>query len=148
MNMNLEKDFEAYEAINEAYHAAEKNDDINGVEKARADYDTWRAGIMANGRAYTKIYNYYEDARAVGNKYIDIYDTINDDEIKDLVAEMRAIGIDYFTFSSGWTKAVETAWLFQQNGCSVEGIVEINTRYKPFRSTEWEKAHGFLFKVN
>ncbi len=148
MNMNLEKDFAASEAIHEAYNTAEKNDDINGIEKARADYDTWRAGVMANGRAYTKIYNYYEDARTVGNKYIDIHDTINDDEIKELVAEMRALGIDHFTFSSGWTKAVETAWLFQQNGCSVDGIVEVNTRYKAFMSTEWEKAHGFLFKVN
>lgn len=148
MYMNLEKDFEASEAIHEAYNTAEKNDDINGIEKARADYDTWRAGIIANGRAYTKIYNYYEDARTVGNKYIDIHDTINDDEIKDLVAEMRALGIDRFTFSSGWTKAVETAWLFQQNGCSVDGIVEVNTRYKAFMSTEWEKTHGFLFKVN
>jgi len=148
MNNKLENDYKASEAIHEAYNTAEKNDDINGIEKARADYDTWRAGIMANGRAYTKIYNYYEDARTVGNKYIDIHDTINDDEIKDLVAEMRALGIDHFTFSSGWTSAVNTAWLFQQEGCSVEGIAEINTRYKAFMSNEWEKGHGYIFRVN
>ena len=60
---------------------------------------------------------------------------------------MRENGIERFTFSSGWTDAVETAWLFQKAGCVLEGLVEINKcNLTPF-TDECEKIHGYLFRV-
>ena len=71
-----------------------------------------------------------------------------DKDVECLIACMRDNGIDHFTFSSGWSSAVETAWLFQQNGCTLEGLIEINSRHKHFFTGEQEKAHGYLFRLN
>lgn len=53
-----------------------------------------------------------------------------------------------FTFSSTWSSAVETAWLFQKAGCTLAGLIEINSQHKAIMSDEYEKAHGYLFKLN
>ncbi|WP_406040089.1 hypothetical protein [Succinimonas sp.] len=70
-----------------------------------------------------------------------------DNEAPGLIAAMRENGIEKFTFSSGWSRAVETAWLFQKNGCALEGLAEICSRYTEFGSDEHEKACGYLFRV-
>lgn len=92
--------------------------------------------------------NYYEAARNCGNEYIDINDIIYDSEIESLVACMKECGIEAFTFSSTWSSAVETAWLFQKAGCTLAGLIEIHNQYKAFGTDEYETAHGYLFKVN
>ena len=70
-----------------------------------------------------------------------------DNEAPGLIAAMRENGIEKFTFSSGWSHAVETAWLFQEAGYALEGLVEIYSRYTALGSDEHEKAHGYLFRV-
>ena len=75
-------------------------------------------------------------------------DTIRDDAVEGLVACMKKYGIEAFTFSSTWSSAVETAWLFQKAGCTLSGLIEINSQHKAFMSDEYEKAHGYLFKLN
>ena len=60
---------------------------------------------------------------------------------------MREYGIEAFTFSPSWTNALESAWLFTQNGCTMEGIVEINDRCKAILSDEYEKRHALMFRV-
>lgn len=68
--------------------------------------------------------------------------------LEEQIAEKgKAYGIEKFTFSSSWSSAVETAWLFTQNGCRLERIVEINGSHKAFMSDEYEKAHGYLFSI-
>ena len=44
--------------------------------------------------------------------------------------------------------AYETAWLFQKAGCTLAGLIEINSQHKAFMSDEYEKTHGYLFKLN
>ena len=87
------------------------------------------------------------EAQERGNAYIDLNDTIWDDQVPALIGNLREYGIEKFTFSSTWSSAVETAWLFTQNGCRLEGLVEINGRHKAFMSDEYEKAHGYLFSI-
>ena len=60
---------------------------------------------------------------------------------------MREYGIEAFAFSSSWTQALESAWLFTQNGCTLEGMVEINDRCKAILSDEYEKRHALMFRV-
>ena len=148
MKNTFAEDYAAYKSIEAAYDAAELKEDEAGKEKAREDYRTWSAGIEAKGQDYTKIFRLYMDARKVGNTYIDLHDTIWDKDVKGLIEAMRALGVDHFTFSSTWSSAVETAWLFQKEGCSLEGLVEINSQHQAFMSNEYEKAHGYLFRVN
>ena len=107
--------------------AAEKIDDLNGAEQR-----IWRA---------------YEIAKDCGNEYIDLNDTIRDDAVEELVSCMKECGIEAFTFSSTWSSAVETAWLFQKAGCSLAGLLEINSQYKDLVSNEYEKMPAYLFVV-
>ena len=107
--------------------AAEKIDDLNGAEQ-----HIWRA---------------YEIAKDCGNEYIDLNDTIRDDAVEELVACMKECGIEAFTFSSTWSSAVETAWHFQKAGCTLAGLLEINSQYKDLVSNEYEKMPAYLFVV-
>ena len=43
--------------------------------------------------------------------------------------------------------AVEAAWLFQKAGCSLAGLLEINSQYKDLVSNEYEKIPAYLFIV-
>ena len=90
----------------------------------------------------------YEEAKDCGNKYIDLNEVIWEEQVETTIKTLRENGIEHFTFSSTWSNAVETAWLFTQNGCRLEGLIEINTKYKDFRTGKNKKAHGYLFKVN
>ena len=86
--------------------------------------------------------------RDVGGFRASCYNAMTVEGCKALVACMKECGIEAFTFSSTWSSAVETAWLFQKAGCILAGLIEINSQHKAFMSDEYEKAHGYLFKLN
>ena len=65
-----------------------------------------------------------------------------------MIKTLRALGFRKFTFSSAWSSAVETAWLFIKNGCLLEGMVEIKSKHKDFETDEYEKIHAYLFNLN
>ena len=52
-----------------------------------------------------------------------------------------------FTFSSTWSSAVETAWLFVQNGCKLEGLVQINGTCQAFMREEYERVPAYVFSI-
>ncbi len=145
MNNNFAEDYRIYKTYEAEYDAAK---DEAGKEAARQKVQELFAQIDAKGEGYVRIYKLYESAQERGNAYIDLNDCIWDKDVEGLIDSLRKNGIDHFTFSSTWSSAVETAWLFLQNGCTLEGLVEINSQYKIFASDEYEKAHGYLFKVN
>ena len=134
-------------AIKAQYHEAKKTGSKEGQEAARDAYHELEEQIAAKGNSYARIYRLYSEAQERGNEYIDLNDTIEDEQVKPLIGSLREYGIEKFIFSSTWSSAVETAWLFTQNGCRLEGLVEINSRYKAFMSEEYEKAHGYLFSI-
>lgn len=142
---------EAYKEIQKAkkaYNAAEKANDTEGQAAARVLYNKAAALLDGLTGVDITIWRAYEAARDCGNEYLDLNDNISDEEVSELVARMKDYGIEAFTFSSTWSSAVETAWLFQQAGCTLAGLVEINSQYKAFMSNEYEKAHGYLFKLS
>lgn len=116
-------------------------------ENLRAEYNEVMKEIKEKGSIAMRIWREYKTALENGNNRLDLNDCIWDKDVKALIDCMRENGIAEFTFSSGWSGAVETAWLFQQNGCTLAGLVEINGAEKTF-STEHEKLHAYLFKVN
>ena len=130
-----------------AYHEADARDDEAGRQAVRDAHKALMASIEAKGKDYAHLYELYEDAHDRGNELIDLSDVIWDDKVEALIASFREYGVKRFTFSSGWSSAVETAWLFTQQGCKLEGLVEINGRCKAFMSDDYEKKHGYLFSV-
>ena len=139
---------ETYKGIQEAKKAYDEATNKEGQEAARAIYRKATEGLDRLSKMEMKIWNYYEATKDCGNEYIDINDIIYDSEVETLVACMKECGIEAFTFSSTWSSAVETAWLFQKAGCTLAGLIEINSQYKTFGTDEYETAHGYLFKVN
>ncbi len=148
MKNEFRKEYEHYQEIKAAFDGAEKAESTEGMEKAREAYRTWAAAIDKKGKSYGRLYKLHEEAWERGNGYIDLNNYIGEESVKELIDSFREYGIKAFTFSSGWSGANETAWLFLQNGCSLEGLVEINSQHKEFMSEEYEKAHGYLFRVN
>lgn len=129
--------------LKKAYDAA----DEAGKEKVRADHAALLKGIDEMGAAACRIWREYETARDNGNTFLDIGEVVWDKDVESLISCMRENGISEFTFSSTWSSAVETAWLFAQSGCELGGLVEINGNMNYFAG-EHEKKHGYLFKVN
>ena len=139
---------EAYRGIQEAKKAYATATNTAEQDAARAIYKQTTAKIGGLSSTEQRIWSAYETTKDCGNEYIDLNDTIRDDEVEGLMACMKKCGIEAFTFSSTWSSAVETAWLFQKAGCTLAGLIEINSQHKAFMSDEYEKAHGYLFKLN
>ncbi len=139
---------ETYKGIQEAKKAYEAAADKEGQEAARELYKQATTKLDSLSTTEQRIWRAYETARDCGNEYLDINDTVSDEAVEDLIACIREYGIEAFTFSSTWSSAVETAWLFQKAGCQLSGLIEINSQHKAFMSDEYEKAHGYLFKLN
>lgn len=147
MMKDFEKDYAAYEELKAAYDKAYEAKDEAGQEAARAGYKVWEEGIREKGEDYARIYKLYEEARKAGNEHIDIHDTIYTRDIEGLVADFREFGVERFTFSSTWSSAVERGWEFIKNGCTLEGMAEINSEYTAFMSDEREKKPAYIFRV-
>ena len=139
---------EAYRGIQEAKKAYAAATNTAEQDAARAIYKQATAKLDGLSSIEQRIWNAYETAKDCGNEYIDLNDTIRDDAVEGLVACMKEYGIEAFTFSSTWSSAVETAWLFQKAGCTLAGLIEINSQHKAFMSDDYEKVHGYLFKLN
>ena len=139
---------EAYKGIQEAKKAYAAATNTAEQDAARAIYKQATAKLDGLSNIEKRIWSAYETAKDCGNEYLDLNDTIRDDTVEDLVVCMKECGIEAFTFSSTWSSAVETAWLFQKAGCSLAGLIEINSQHRAFMSDEYEKAHGYLFKLN
>lgn len=144
---NFAEEYAQEQECRRQFDAAEAAGNTEGQEKARDAYQRLEARIFEKGDAYGRTYRLYREAKERGNEYIDLNEVIWDDKVAPLIGSLREYGIEKFTFSSGWSSAVETAWLFIQNGCHLEGIVEINGSHKAFMSDEYEKAHGYLFTI-
>ena len=121
--------------------------DDAGKDSIRAERKALMERIASLGGAAPRIWREYEKARENGNEFLDINDVVWDKDVELLVTTLRKYGIEKFTFSSGWSSAVDTAWLFQQNGCKLEGLVEISGNMDYLKG-EHEKLHGYLFSVN
>lgn len=150
MNEKLEliKTMYEAEAANIAkYHAADEAGDSEGCKAAREAHEAWEKLMNETDKQFKAVYRLYESMKERGNDMIDFDEPYQYRNAAETVAMLREYGFDRFSFSSTWSSAVETAWLFTQNGCRLEGLVEINGRCKAFMSDEYEKKHGYLFSV-
>ena len=129
---------EAYRGIQEAKKAYAAATNTAEQDAARAIYKQATAKLDGLSNTEQRIWSAYETAKDCGNEYIDLNDTIRDDAVEGLVACMKEYGIEAFTFSSTWSSA----------GCTLAGLIEINSQHKTFMSDEYERAHGYLFKLN
>jgi len=143
----FESIYQELQRIHADYDAAKEADNEAGKNAARTDYEKLCERINEKGAAFVRIARAYREARDKGNEHIDFHDVIWDKDVEGLITCMRGNGIEHFTFSSGWSSAVETAWLFQENGCTLEGLIRINGDSKGFGEEGYEQAPAYLFRV-
>lgn len=129
------------------YKAAKAANDAEGMKQIRMESNTLDESIQAKGAEFASIYDMYESARERGNEHIDISECYEYRDIPALLASFRKFEISAFTFSSRWSSAVEAAWLFMQNGCTMNGMVEINSKNTTWNGDGYEKCPAFLFSV-
>ena len=147
MNQIFEETYAKDTAILASYHAADQAEDLAGIEKARAEHDALLERIREEGSDFEMLYGLYCRAREIGNALIDIREPHEYNDAAKLIASLRKYGIEEFTFSSGWSSAIESAWEFTQQGCKLEGLVEVNDRIKSFGRKDYDKRHALLFRV-
>ena len=129
---------EKYEAVKE---------DEAEAEKIRAEYKAMCDEINAEGDIFVAVHRLYKSMKDRGNTYIDIDEPYMTRKVPELIAAFREYGIQFFTFSSTWSGAAETAWEFTKNGCTLSGMIELNDKSKGFMNDEYEKIHGYLFRT-
>ena len=138
----------AYAGIQEAKKAYNAAADEAGKDAARALYKEATKDLEGLKGTELRIWKDYETSKDSGNEYLDIDGTVDDDKVEELITCMMDYGFEAFTFSSSWSSAVKTAWLFQKAGCTLAGLIEINSQYTAFMSDEHEKTPAYLFKLN
>ena len=139
------EDWAREQAYRKAYAEAKTEESKQEVREAHKAFDE---SIEEKGKAYARYFREYEEAQTRGNACIDFNDCIWEKDIPQMVADLRAFGIKEFTLSSTFSSIVKTAWVFQQNGCSLEGMAEIKGRCKAFLSEDYEKVPAFKFKIS
>ena len=116
------------------------------MKKARDSYHEMEDEILkTEDDDFGFAYRLYKQMKECGNEYIDLSIAIHDEV--GVLQTLRKYGVERFTFSSGWSSAVESAWIFQQNGCRLEGLIELNSIHKDWTTGEREKVHGYLFTI-
>ncbi len=141
-NNAFTEEYKAFKIYEAEYDAA---GDEAGKEVARKKVQALYEEIEAKGESYGRIFLLYKEAQMRGNEFIDLRENIWDRDVKALIDAFREYRIGFFTYSSGWTNTVDTAWLFLQNGCKLEGMVELYGDPKISFTTgglEYETVHG------
>lgn len=106
------------------------------------------ADIRLVGEKESQIWSYYKTSRDVGNEYLDINGFFWDKDVEPFVECLKKNEVEYFTLSIDGTDTLDIAGLFQENGCTAEKLLKINTQYAIPMTDEYEKRYALLFKVN
>ena len=149
MNKQFELDYELEKSIYESYRKAKDAGDEEGMTKYRAMYNEEFSPYMkAKEGSYLNLYRMYKDARERGNEHIDFDEPYQYRDADTLLDSLKKYEVERFTFSSGWSSAIETAWELVQKGCTLEGMTEINGRTTKIWTDEYERIPAYIFKVN
>ena len=147
MKNTFEALYQQHKEFKALFQTAKVANDAEGMDKIRAERNALMESIEAKGAAFARIFDLYESAMDRGNEHIDISECYEYRNEAALITDFRECGIDTFTFSSSWSSAVESAWTFVKAGCTLMGMVEINSKTRNWDGDGYEKSHAYLFKV-
>ena len=143
-NKNIfEEAFIKQQNAKRAYDAATTEEER---DLARVQFDDAGCDIP-NTQVAQHMARSYVESRENENDYLDFSDVVSPDDVEEIVNLMKENNIEHFTYSSGWSSAVKTAWAFQCAGCKLEGMVEINTQMRNWRGEGFEKTPAYLFSL-
>ena len=146
--MNAFENF--YIRLREARAAFKAANDAGNETESRSASFACRAiceEVYEQGPLASRLFTEYDLSRNCGNEILDISVGMWDKDVPRVVAVLRENGIERFSLSICVSRALETAWLFQKNGCILEGMIEINSHHGERGIYKNRKAHGLLFRV-
>ena len=147
MLSEMRKECEMENAIKKQFDICKEIGDEAGKKNAIAAHSDFIDGLRANGDGYARVYGYVSDSVERGNDYIDVSECIFEKDVPAFADLFKKFGVDRFTFSSSWSSAVNVAWVFQQNGYKVVGLIEINSPYTNWETDEREKTPAYLLEL-
>lgn len=139
--------YQQHKELKARFQTAKAANDAEAMDKVRAERKALDESIEAESAAFARTYDLYESAKDRGNEYIDICESYDYRDEGSLISCLREFGIEAFTFSSRWSSAVESAWIFTKLGCTLMGMVEINSKTSNWDGDGYEKCHAYLFKI-
>lgn len=139
--------YQQHKELKARFQTAKAANDAEAMDQVRAKRNALMESIEDKCAAFARIFDLYESAMDRGNDYIDICECYDYRDEGSLIACLREFGIDAFTFSSRWSSAVESAWTFTKLGCTLMGMVEINSKTSNWDGDGYEKCHAYLFKI-
>ena len=148
MKSIFEKELAQEQEIHAQYDAADAADDEVGRQAARDAHNALMEHVQSMGNVAFDCFRMALESIENGNDLIDLHECIWDKNVPALIENLRSCGIERFTFSSGWSSAVKTAWLFIQNGCTQEGMTLIHTNHYPYGGEEEERIPAFVFRID
>lgn len=139
--------YDAEKELRDRYNKADEADNSEELATIRNDYKDWEVRCKEMGEDFCRVFRMYETAQDVGNEFINVSEVYEYQDVPSMLKLFKEYGIEQFTFSSGWSSAIKAVWEFTQNGCVLEGMVEVNTIHTKFLSDEHEKVPAFLLRV-
>ena len=115
------------------------------MEACREGYQELLQEVRADGEDFSSMMRLYSEMKQRGNKLLDVSGSYTEPE--RIIQMFKEFGVKEFTFSSNWTNAKDTAWVFMKMGCNLKGMVEIYSDNKKLMNNEYEKRPAFLFTL-
>lgn len=132
----------------EYYFTIKNSEDKAEKAEARERLRRIENDVNAAGGMYKTIFTLLYTQYKTGNAYIDVSEPfIYSGKEAELIDAFRDYGIYYFTFSSQWSNAGRSAYVFKQKGATVENLIEVYTGQETFDGQK-EKAPAYIFRVN
>ena len=129
MNIKLETLYAIHRSlsdIRDKYEIASiKNDSSYDLDWLCKKFEELEDSINQEGKVFAYVFRAYFISMNDDNEYINFRENLDSKLVPELVDCLRENGVEYFTFSSGWSSALDTAWNFTQNGCTILGTTEV-----------------------
>ncbi len=137
---------EAYIKLEEAKKAYDAATTEEEKKHAQTLYDN-AGSDLPESRVAQFIARSYVEAKENENDYLDFADVVNPEDAGEIVSLLKENNIKHFTYSSTWSSAVKASWAFQEAGCKLEGLVEINVPTHAFAKQGFDKTPAYLFSL-
>lgn len=122
----MEKVAKYHELVSHAYASileAEKSGVQRDLDNARDEYRYLMEAVRLEGECFCAMFRLYSDMKEDGNSMLNISDDYDPENIMKL---FKVCGITRFTYSSRWSDALKSAYVFENSGYHIDGMTEIN----------------------
>lgn len=122
----MEKVAKYYELVDHAKEfivEAEKSNAQMDLDRARDEYRYLMEAVRLEGECFCAMFRLYSDMKEDGNTMLNISDDYDPENIMKL---FKVCGITRFTYSSRWSDALKSAYVFENSGYHIDGMTEVN----------------------